>query len=167
MKLFFLSLIAFFFISLLSCSKKDNEPAVSYYVRFKLNDTLINHSGLNVCSLKPNTTIAGTNDFLFSSNSVKTNLTFGIHKNGSIRTGTYSSLDDPTNFVSAEFYKDQGQTAYSTHITFMSPSPFFITLHEMNEQYIKGTFTGAYLYTDDESDSVKITDGEFLVRRSK
>jgi len=54
---------------------------------------------------------------------------------------------------------------YSAFTTGRTHSPFSITLTEITDKYFKGTFTGSYLYTDDRTDSIRITDGEFFLRR--
>ncbi|HMK17146.1 MAG TPA: hypothetical protein VK492_03020 [Chitinophagaceae bacterium] len=162
--------LLFSFLAWIGCSKEEQtETTPSYYLNFKLNGSLLKHSYPTYSSLKPNATIPGSYDFQLSSNSddQKTNIGFSIHKAGAITTGSYATTDNsvqdaaytilPTSLAIEKYY-----SAFTTGHT---PSSFSITLTEITDKYFKGTFTGSYLYNEDRTDSIRITDGEFFLLR--
>ena len=168
----FFSLLLFSFLLLISCSKDDNtENKPSYYLSFKLNGTLIKHSYPTFSSLKPNTTIPGSYDFQLSSNSddQKNNIGFSLHKAGAITIGSYTTPDNVVQDVAYTIFTNSPspEKYYSAFTTGHTPSSFSITLTEITDNHFKGIFTGSHLYTDDRTDSISITDGEFFLRRHK
>lgn len=166
----FFSLLIFSFILFISCSKDNNtENKPSYYLSFKLNGTLIKHNYPTYSSLKPKASFPGSYEFQLSSNSDdhKNNIVFSIFKPGAITTGSYTT---PNNFVQDVAYttfntSQAMEKYYSAFTTGNIPSSFSITLTEITDNHFKGIFTGSYLYTDDRTDSIRVTDGEFFIRR--
>ena len=166
----FFFLLIFSFILFISCSKDNNtENKPSYYLTFKLNDNPIKHNYPTYSSLKPNTTIPGSYDFQLSSNSDdhKNNIVFSIHKAGAINTGSYTTSDNSISDVSYTVFNNALgiEKIYSVFTTGQSPTLFSIILTDIADNYFKGTFTGTYMYNDDRTDSIRITNGEFFIRR--
>ena len=166
----FFSLLIFSFILFISCSKDNNtESKPSYYLIFKLNDNLVKHNYPTYSSLKPNTTIPGSYDFQLSSNSDdhQNNIVFSLHKAGAINTGSYTTSDNTISDVSYTVFNNALgiEKIYSVYTTGHSPALFSITLTDIADTYFKGTFNGTYMYNDDRTDSIRITNGEFFVKR--
>ncbi len=155
--------------TLFSCSGKDKQLAPykpDYYFRFKVDDSLITHKGLAWCSLKPNFSNPSVYDFLMSSSTNTSVMTFALQKNTEITRGTYTVDADPAS-INAEYYLVDGWVMYSLNTLMMPPAPFSISITEIDEKYIRGTFTGNYMYNEARTDSFRISAGEFLVRRTK
>ena len=166
----FFSLLISSFLLFSSCSKDNNtENNPSYYLTFKLNDNPIKHNYPTYSSLKPNTTIPDSYDFQLSSNSDdhKNNIVFSIHKVGAINTGSYTTSDNSISDVSYTVFNNVLgiERIYSVFTTGHSPTSFSITLTDIADKYFKGTFTGTYMYNDDRTDSIRITNGEFFIKR--
>ena len=158
------------FLVWIGCSKKEKtENTPSYYISFKLNGNLLKHNYPTYSSLKPNVTIPGSYDFQLSSNSddQKSNIGFTIHKAGAITTGSYTTTDNSVQDAAYTILSNSLglEKYYSAFTTGHTPSPFSITLTEITDKYFKGIFTGSYLYIEDRTDSIRITDGEFFLRR--
>jgi len=163
-------LLLFSFLICVGCSKEEKtENKPDYYLTFKLNGNLLKHNYPTYSSLKPNATIPGSSDFQLSSNSddQKSNFGFSLHKAGAITIGSYATSDIAVQDVAYTIFSNSlaMEKYYSAFTTGRTPSPFSITLTEITDKYFKGTFTGSYLYTDDRTDSIRITDGEFFLRR--
>jgi hypothetical protein len=162
--LFFLS-----FFMLTGCTKKnasDDKP--KYYLSFKLNDSNIKHNFPTYSSLKANATIPGTYEFMISSNSDdhKNNFVFNVFRAGSIPTGTYTTNDNDIADASLTLFNNLAiDKIYSIYTTGRNPEYFSVTLTEITNNHFKGTFSGTYMFNDDRTDSVRITDGEFFVKR--
>lgn len=90
-----------------------------------------------------------------------------MHKAGAITTGTYTTPDNVVQDVAYTIFNNSLslEKYYSAFTTGHAPSSFSITLTEITDNHFKGIFTGSYLYTEDRTDSITITDGEFFLRR--
>lgn len=159
----------FIFFLTVGCTKsKNDEP---YYLSFKLNGKLIKHNYPTYSSLKPNSTIPGSYDFQLSSNSddQTNNIVFTIHKMGTIATGIYTTVDNSVLDASYTIFNNLAiEKTYSVYLTNEPPAYFSINLTGVTETYFRGTFTGSYMHNENiRTDSIRITDGEFFVKRHK
>lgn len=92
---------------------------------------------------------------------------FSIHKTGTISNGSYTTTDNSLIDVSYTVFNNTLgiEEIYSAYTTGHLPTLFSFTLAEITTTSFKGTFSGGYIYNDDRTDSVRITNGEFFVKR--
>jgi hypothetical protein len=156
---------------LFSCKKDSGSKNSGYYVKYKLDGVLVTNTRANYSWIQPNNTISNMVDFQMYSNTNDNNHGLGItvQRLGGVTTGTYDS-ESSAYIVIADYFKNQGNTDerdFSIQSeSGMPASSFTVTLTEITDSYIKGTFTGNYLHDPGYNESVQLTDGEFFVRRN-
>ncbi|WP_372948886.1 hypothetical protein [Mariniphaga sp.] len=150
-------------ILLVSCSKDDETPG-EFYMRFKANGTLVeytNQLGLSAGFAQSGNqyvaTISGWND-------ASSNFSLLLYNNAPITESTFSgysvSVDGTVGVLLAHKEKDSG-AVFSSGVT--ADYDARVTLSEITETGVKGTFSGLIKATG-QSD-ISITEGTFFVKR--
>jgi len=167
----YLFLAVFFsFLFFSSCRKPKADTSPKYYVKYKLNGSLVTNTGSNHIWLQPNGTDPSKTDLMLVSttNDFKHTLGISIQKNGSIDPGTYQ-FGSGSYILIADYFQDQGtanEKDYSVeNAPGNPPCVFSITLTSITTADGRGTFTGNYFYGG-PNETITITDGEFWVRRN-
>lgn len=152
---------------LVSSCKKDSET--SSYIKFKMDGNWVTWKDI----LGEIVTQPGGNqtDFDFSAHSVGVTEAFalGIQVNGNMSTGTYT----PDNsFLSLNYTKNANTSNFTSYtgggILGGPDTRYEITITSITDKTLKGHFTGSYLRNiSDDNDLVKITEGEFVVPRTR
>ena len=165
-----------------SC-KKDNDtgdPGTGYYMRFKVNGTLVEHKGQvegifdKVTALQHNTSIAGLKETVVAT---KNNMTLLVATENETQTGlAYTSYTaggpgtQKAKLVNLVYIDENGKNHLSWMEEFAPALPpgtetkATIKITEATTDFIKGSFSGV-LYDEGYTTKLNITDGEFYARR--
>jgi hypothetical protein len=159
-----------FLTSVSSCKKSQSSQNSNYYIKFKINDSLVTWNNV-ICELGPDFIDSANTDFTMNSADKDTvdALSLSAQVIGNLPIGSYASNASNT-VVFADFY-----TSFNTpnEIDYdiddangLPQSVFTINITSITPTVIKGTFTGNYL-TDlfSGGGSVAITAGEFVSPR--
>lgn len=177
--------ILFLFLPLfmLCACKKDSSSTASgngHYVKFKLNGTLVEHSG------QAEGTYNKTGGAQFSSGisglkeafvATKNNMSLALATSAQTQTGiTYTNYTTSDAGLakalasSLSYFDEQGKFYTTWSEEFIPAIPpgtevnSKIKITEANDHHIKGIFSGV-MYSDDYSIKLVVTDGEFYVER--
>jgi|GEM_PF-2281017 len=167
-----LTVITLFLGTLLSCSKNDVEKKQDYYVRFKIANERI----------ELNETVFATREYHdYSFYSVEGVNVFGGRKgtdydveilnfgvavlNEKLTERYYSVSKDDDYEVGMKWvkYRDNLETEhyYMTEVDYR-PGNMTVTITELSETHVKGTFSGnLYFEGEEDNPTLLITDGEF------
>jgi hypothetical protein len=164
-----LSLVCFL-ICMSSCKKSQSSANNNYYIKFKINDSLVTWNHV-ICELGPDFIDSSNTDFTINGADKDTidAISLSVQVIGNLPLGSYSNTD-PNVVVFADFY-----TNFSTpnEIDYdiddangLPQSVFTINITSVSPSVVKGNFTGNYL-TDlfTGGGSVAITQGEFVSPR--
>ncbi len=155
---------------LTGCKKNSSGSGGKYYIRFDRNGSSI-EMDLQPQSSFYDSLAAGLNTGTmeaFTSDGKQAMLLF-VYNNSPVAAGTYTQ-----NFVSANqsipqaqmAYTDETGTAYSSGSSILNASAAaIITISELTNTYVKGTFSGNLLTSDYSGVQYKITNGEFYLQR--
>lgn len=161
--LIILSFVAFLF----SCKKEGSSQDNNYYLKFKIDNNWVTWSNaLGDLSQEPGSNKSGLNVSAQSSTQTEV-FNIGIQVDGNLATGTYT----PDNsFMAVSYTKRTGTsnfTSYTGGGIFSGPDTRYeITITSITDKIIKGNFKGSYLVNDaDDTDTLAITEGEFVVPR--
>lgn len=179
----FLHLLASGILIAASSCKKDNgseNPGSGYYMRFKINGTLVEHKGQvegtfdKVTALQHNTSLAGLKDALVAT---KNNMTLLLATENETQTGlTYTSYTTGTSDMQKAklinlVYIDENEKNYLSWMEEFAPAlpagtetTATIKITEATADHIKGVFSGV-LYNEGYTIKLNVTDGEFYARR--
>ena len=123
------------------------------------------------CTVKPNNSNPGNTDFVLMARSKDFKKVFSIviQVNGLFTTGSYQTVIGSGHYpVIADYFLNQGQPGERGYALDqapgMAPGQFSVEITSMDNNYIKGTFSGNYLYDSDYDESIVINDGEFTAR---
>lgn len=158
----FIFLVIIGFLS--SCKKEDSQDS-EYYVKFKIDGNWVTWTkalGELVTDLSTN-----KSEFALSAHSNAQSEVFniGIQVNGNFVAATYT----PDNsFLSVAYTKKAGTADFKMYTgggIFGGPATRYeITITSVSGKVIKGNFKGTYLEeSSDNTDTVAITEGEFVV----
>lgn len=161
-------LLAFTLLSLVSsCKKNSDKTEEGYYLKFKVDGNWVTWTNA-LSELGKDLDDDTKTNFSVQGTSADMKESFGISfqvDGTSINTGTYSSNDyfmpvdyTITNGSSTTWYNDKdGGEPYSV---------YSVTLNNITETAIKGSFTGNFLADDSvEETTIAITEGEFYLKR--
>lgn len=161
-------LLAFTLLSLTtSCKKNSDKTEDGYYLKFKVDGNWVSWTNA-LAELGKDLDDDTKTNFSFQGTSADMKQSFGISfqvDGASIGTGTYSSNDYfmPVDYVvtngsSTTWYSDKdGGEPYSL---------YSVTLNNITETTIRGSFTGNFLADDSEDENIiAITEGEFYLKR--
>ena len=161
-------LLAFTLLSLVSsCKKNSDKTEEGYYLKFKVDGNWVTWTNA-LSELGKDLDDDTKTNFSVQGTSADMKESFGISfqvDGTSINTGTYSSNDyfmpvdyTITNGSSTTWYSDKdGSEPYSV---------YSVTLNNITETAIKGSFTGNFLADDSvEENTIAITEGEFYLKR--
>ncbi|MFT3750146.1 MAG: hypothetical protein QM768_17645 [Agriterribacter sp.] len=177
-------IIAGFLFSVTGC-KKDNDISGSgsgYYMKFKINGTLIEHKGQAEGNFNKTTasvyaaSFAGLKEALVAG---KNNMSIILGTEGENKTGvTYTDYTITTGgFEKAKvlnivYLDESGNTYMSWPEEFVPAIPpgtkidANLKITDATSEYLKGSFSGS-LYNSDYSKEFSVTEGEFYLRRIK
>lgn len=163
------------FITFISCKKSDNESNRDYYVSFKLNGTAIKHTNAGQYGslrISPANSAEVIFQVVSRSDDSKHLLALTIQRNGAIGTQKYENVPSAGYFpVIADYMQDYTQPDEIDYTNQNAPSyppnDFSITISKIHDDYLRGTFTGNYLYDNAADEIAVITEGEFFVRRTQ
>lgn len=161
-------LLAFSLILLFSsCKKETADPKEEYYLKFKIDGNWVTWTNA-LSELGPDLDDATKTNFSFQGTSADTKQSFGLSfqvDDNSITTGTYSSNDYfmPIDYITT----DGGSTIWYSDRDGGEPySVYSVTLNDITETAVKGSFTGNFLADDsEEENTIAITEGEFFLKR--
>lgn len=170
-------------ITFVSSCKKDQEntdPGTGYYMRFKVNGTLVEYKAQvegvfdQATSLQHNTSLAGLKESFVST---KNNMTVLLATEDETQTGKDYSSFTPTasgmekaKLASLVYFDENGKEFFSWMEELAPALPpgtetkAVIRITEATDKYFKGSFSGV-LYTEDYADKITVTDGDFYARR--
>lgn len=165
-----------------SC-KKDNDPGSpgsGYYMRFKINGTLVEHKAQvegtfdKVTALQHNTSVAGLKEALVAA---KNNMTLLLATENATQTGlSYTSYTaggsgtQKAKLANIVYIDENGKNYLSWMEEFAPALPpgtetkAIIKITESTADHIKGSFSGV-LYNEGYTEKLNITEGEFYARR--
>lgn len=154
-----------------ACNKPSDVAEESYYVKYKLNGTLVTNTASNHIWVQPHVGNPAVTDFMLVSTTNDFKNTFGvtIQKTGTVDMGTYNFPPAGYTLI-ADYLQDQG-TAGEKNFTVEDkagapPCQFEFKLEEVSPTYYKGSFTGNYFLQVTTGNTITITDGEFKVKRN-
>ncbi|HRP55836.1 hypothetical protein [Agriterribacter sp.] len=181
-RLFLYVLLPGIMVMTYSC-KKDNDPGnpgSGYYMRFKVNGTLVEHKGQvegtfdKATALQHNTSLAGLKEPLVAT---KNNMTLLLVTENETQTGlAYTSYTtggsgmQKGKLVNLVYIDENGENYLSWMEEFAPDLPpgtetkATIKITEATADYIKGSFSGV-LYNEGYTGKLDITEGEFYARR--
>jgi hypothetical protein len=169
-KIFFIFSFTGALLALTGSCKKSQPSNGNYYIKFKLNDSLITWadvSGEIAMDLIDSTKTDFTLEAASNDTSEVLSLSIEVGGNG-IVPRTYQSSDSAADLV-ADFYTgfdSQAEEEFEIINAYGMPaSVLTITITSVTPQQIRGTFTGNYLADLFSGNTVIITDGEFFVPR--
>jgi hypothetical protein len=156
--------------SISSCKKGQSSQNNSYYVKFKINDSLVTWNHV-ICELGPDFVDSTNTDFTINGADKDTVdfISLSLQVVGNLPIGSYASTSSNI-VVFADFYTDfdtPNEIDYDIdNANGLPQSVFTINITSISPTVIKGTFTGNYL-TDlfSGGGSVAITAGEFVSPR--
>src|SRR5262249_55809529 len=98
------------------------------------------------------------------------NFSLAIQVNGSFVPGTYETNNGSGNYpVIADYFLDQGQPGERDYTIDNAPNSasgyFTVTITSIDDNVVKGTFSGNYLYDGIYNESIVVTDGSFIAKR--
>jgi len=124
------------------------------------------------CAIQPNTITPSKTDFFLSARSKDNRINFciNIQVNGSILPGTYETIIGSGTYpVIADYFLDQGQASERDYTIDNAPNNpygyFTVTITSIEDNVVKGTFSGNYLYDRSYNESIVITDGSFTAKK--
>jgi hypothetical protein len=165
----FITLIAIY-VSLITSCKKNSSSNSNYYVKFKLNDSLITWTN-TISELGADFLDSTKTDFTINANNKDTSdaISLSVQVTGNLPTGTYQS-DNSNNVIFADYFTGyNGSSDYHDYdiddTNGMPSSTFTIILTSISAKEIKGTFTGNDLTDTYSGTTVSITNGEFFAPR--
>jgi len=154
-----------------SCNKKDAIQANNFQITLKkdgINDTLTPY----YCAIQPNTVTPSKTDFFLSARSKDNRVNFYIviQVNGNIVPGTYETIIGSGNYpVTADYFLDQNQPNEKDYAIDNAPNNsngyFTVTITSIDDNVVKGTFFGNYLYDRNYNESIVVTDGSFVAKK--
>ena len=156
-------------LSFAACNKKEVLQSPNYEVVLKkdgVKETFV----LQHSSIQPSATIQGKTNFMFVavSNDQKHHFAITIQVNGSFKTGIYQSGNSDYTVIT-DYFKNVGQTNEKDytidHAPSMPNSSFTVNITTIDEQQIKGTFSGNYLYDRLNNELIVVSEGNFTVKR--
>jgi hypothetical protein len=150
---------------LFSCTKEsNNNNASSTYIKAKMDGTDVTFNSMAMSTKM----IANGTTMLSISGNVSAGafegITIGLNKTGSITTGTYREDDASNTYTLGAVYGKNQNDVWGAGINATPAHPFTVTITEITETRVKGTFTGG-VYNDHGMGSAEkvFTNGEFNV----
>ncbi|MBL7701511.1 MAG: hypothetical protein JNM14_04640 [Ferruginibacter sp.] len=152
-------------------------PGTAYYIKFKLNGTLVTYAVNATGHISTSTTGSGTTTEFgigafetLSASSKKISILHQI-PGSAFPTGTYAlnpnSITNPFSVLYSLLATDPPQASYLNINTPVGAiCNYTLFLNSISSTELAGTFTGNYLYNANTNDTVAITDGEFKVKRN-
>ncbi|MFT3701978.1 MAG: hypothetical protein QM802_06400 [Agriterribacter sp.] len=161
--------IGLLIVAVVACKKESNNntSGSDYYLKFKKNDSWVTWKNA-LSYLDPNANDNTKTNFSFQGANNDNSEGFGISfdvNGSSINEGSYNS---DTYSMTADYtiLQSNTTTTYSMKTYSVNSSSYSVTLDSITENTIKGTFTGNFLVNkDDDSDTLKISEGEFFLQR--
>lgn len=167
MKSYLLLFTSFCFLLLQSCKKENTEPAIQLKTTFK-KDGIIEEMDIYHCTVKPNSSNPANSDFVLMARSKDFKKVFSIviQVNGQFTTGSYQTIIGSGHYpVIADYFLNQGQPGERGYAVDqapgMPPGQFSVEITSIEDKYIKGRFTGNYLYDNNNNEWIVISEGEF------
>ncbi len=148
--LFAWMIIGSLILSVESCKKASNEtPQPDYYLKFKKNDTWLTwRNALSYLGADADDNTKTTFSFQGTSNDNAEGLGISFKVNGtSINEGSYRS-DGYSMSADYTIAQSNQTTTYSLKTYRVNSSSYTVTLDSINEESIKGTFTGNFLVNE-------------------
>ncbi|SRX76006.1 hypothetical protein [Aequorivita antarctica] len=152
---------------IIGCSKSDDRPSSTdtYYLEMKMNGTAKNFNNAAVAQTALDNEnlvkliIGGTKDGLLNEG-FELDIEF-LENN--ITIGTYFQPEpngDPNYELSAKFYNTSTNTYYNSF--YYEPEEFTITISEISNSAVKGTYSGKIKNLDTQ-DVIIVSEGRFFV----
>lgn len=160
-------LFAFTLLSLVTgCKKNTDKTEDGYYLKFKVDGNWVTWTNA-LAELGKDLDDDTKTNFSLQGTSADMKQSFGISfqvDGTSIGTGTYSSSD---YFMPIDYsVTNGGTTTWYSDKDGLEPSVYKVTLNNITETTIKGSFTGNFLADDSaEEKTIAITEGEFYLKR--
>lgn len=153
-----------------SCKKSSSSNSSAYYIKFKVNDSLVTWTNA-ISELAADLSDSTKTDFIINGGSKDTSdvISLSVQVTGNLPTGGYPSTNSNI-YVAADYVTGYNSTSnyYDYDIddaSGMATSTFTITLTSISTKEIRGTFTGNYLTDLYSGNTVSITNGEFFAPR--
>lgn len=158
-------------ISFRDCKKKGAIPEESSDMSFR-KDGVKETFTPYYCSIQRNNTLPGETDFFLVARSKDNKSSFGItiQVTGNFTTGLYETKDNSGYYpVIADYFMNQGEADERDYAIDNAPGKpgcqFSVKITSIDDKFVKGSFSGNYLYDRNYNESIVITEGNFVAKR--
>jgi hypothetical protein len=169
MKYLFYNFLVLLFFTLFSCQKKDGVIIPTYEVVFKKDGNPQSFAPY-YSTIQPNGTMPNKTNFMFVAKSAdkKHEFAITIQVEGNFKVGTYESGNNNYSVI-ADYFQNVGEQIERDFTIDHSPSmpmcSFIVTITSIDNNSIKGTFSGNYLYDSNYNEIIAISEGSFTVKK--